>query len=85
MDQEVLNALSKSALKSARAMKILVFSAVLFAISAGVFFLCNQALPGLLQGFISCGQLAAALILHWRTRELRSQIDGSSVDGGPRI
>lgn len=79
MDQGVLNALSKSALKSTRAANILVFSAVLFACSAGIFFLFNQELLGLLQSLIACGQLVAALVLPWKTKQLRSYTDRTAA------
>lgn len=78
MDHEVVNAVRKSASKSTRAAKIQVFSAVLFAISAGIFFLGNKPLLGLLQCFISCVLLSSALRLRWKTKQLSSYIDGTA-------
>lgn len=79
MDMEAVNALSSSALKSTRAVRMLVFSAVLFAFSAGVFFLFDMAVPGLLQCFASGVQLTAALTLHWKTKHLRSYVDATAA------
>ena len=79
MDHEVVDAASSSALKNIRTAKIQVFSAILFAISAGIFFLYQKPLPGLLQSFIACIQLSFALRLHWKTKQLSSYVDGTAA------
>ena len=77
MDHEVVDAARSSALKNMRAAKIQVFSALLFAISAAIFFLNQKPLPGLLQSMIACIQLSFALRLHWKTKQLSLYIGGT--------
>ena len=77
MDREVVDVSKISTLKNARAAKIQVFSALLFAISAAIFFLNQKPLPGLLQSMIACIQLSFALRLHWKTKQLSLYIGGT--------
>lgn len=78
MDEKLVVAFRNSYSKSMRAAMVLVLSAVLFAISAGLFFIENRLLPGLIQCLATFGMLFSALKLRSAAQHLRPFIGATA-------
>lgn len=78
MDQKVVDAFSRGVSASMRAAKFQVFYAVLLAVVAGIFFLNDKPLVGLLQCFCSCLSLLSALMSYSAAKKWRPFIDGTA-------
>lgn len=78
MDEKLVDAFRDSYSKSMRSAKISVFAAVLFAIAAGLLFLDNRTLPGVIQCLASFGMFFGALKSRSAARHLKPFIEATA-------